>query len=192
MSYNDEHDLVRRSLKGDASAQRSLYERYKVPMFRLCLRYARDWPEAEDILQDGFVKVFTDLKNYRFEGALGGWIRRVILNAALMHVRRQKRLFSVESLDYAVELDSGGDVLAELNAKALTKLLQQLPTGYRAVFNLYAVEGYSHKEIADMLEIDEGTSKSQLFKARKQLRSMLEDIMTSEKQALENQKTKGI
>ena len=190
MSRNDEHDLVRKCLKGDSSAQRSLYEQYKVPMFRLCLRYARDWPEAEDILQDGFVKVFNDLKNYRFEGALGGWIRRVILNAALMHVRRQKRLFPVESLENAAELDTGGDVLADLNARALTKLLQQLPAGYRAVFNLYAVEGYSHKEIAEMLGIDEGTSKSQLFKARKTLKTMIESIMASEKQALENQKTK--
>ena len=126
------------------------------------------------------------------EGALGGWIRRVILNAALMHVRRQKRLFPVESLENAAELDTGGDVLADLNARALTKLLQQLPAGYRAVFNLYAVEGYSHKEIAEMLGIDEGTSKSQLFKARKTLKTMIESIMASEKQALENQKTKGI
>ncbi len=161
-------------------------------MFRLCLRYARDWPEAEDILQDGFVKVFADLKNFRFEGPLGGWIRRVILNAALMHVRRQKRLFPIESLEYAAALDNGSDVLADLSAEALTKLLQKLPAGYRAVFNLYAVEGYSHKEIAGMLGIDEGTSKSQLFKARKTLKAMIENIITSEKKALENQKAKGI
>lgn len=192
MSHNDEHDLVRKCLKGDAAAQRSLYEQYKVPMFRLCLRYARDWPEAEDILQDGFVKVFTDLKNYRFEGALGGWIRRVILNAALMHVRRQKRLFPAEDLENAVNLSAGAGVLAKLNAETLTRLLQQLPAGYRAVFNLYAVEGYSHKEIAAILGIDEGTSKSQLFKARKALQAMIEKLMATEKQALENQKAKDL
>lgn len=157
-------------------------------MFRLCLRYARDWPEAEDMLQDGFVKVFTDLKNYRFEGPLGAWIRRVVLNAALMHVRKQKRLFSSESLENAINLNACNDVLDELNAQTLTQLLQKLPAGYRAVFNLYAVDGYSHSEIANMLGIDEGTSKSQLFKARRALQAMLENLMTSEKQTLENQK----
>lgn len=188
MNRTDEHELVSRCLKGDTAAQRRLYEHYKVPMFRLCLRYARDWPEAEDMLQDGFVKVFTDLKNYRFEGPLGAWIRRVVLNAALMHVRKQKRLFSSESLENAINLNACNDVLDELNAQTLTQLLQKLPAGYRAVFNLYAVDGYSHSEIANMLGIDEGTSKSQLFKARRALQAMLENLMTSEKQTLENQK----
>lgn len=147
-------------------------------MFRLCLRYARDRAEAEDLLQEGFVRVFTDLHQYSSQGALGGWVRRVILNVALQHVRRQQRLFPVVEVDaYASHLPSGDDIVAHLNAEALTQFIQQLPPGYRAVFNLYVVEGYAHKEIADMLGIGVGTSKSQLSKAKAMLRKMLERVM---------------
>lgn len=146
-------------------------------MFRLCLRYARDWPEAEDLLQDAFVKVFNDLPDFRFEGPLGGWVRRVVLNTALMHVRKQQRLFPTEEIESLADRAVNPDIGARLDAEALTRLVQQLPPGYRAVFNLYVIDGYSHREIADMLGIDEGTSKSQLFKAKKALREMMERVM---------------
>lgn len=146
-------------------------------MFRLCLRYARDWPEAEDILQEAFVKVFNDLPNFRFEGPLGGWVRRVVLNTALMHVRKQQRLFPTEDIQHFVDQAVKAEAIERLDAEALTRLIQHLPPGYRAVFNLYVLDGFSHREIAEILGIDEGTSKSQLFKAKKALRSMMESAM---------------
>ncbi|TAK34915.1 MAG: RNA polymerase sigma factor [Saprospiraceae bacterium] len=178
MQHNDEYHLVRGCLRGERQQQRALYERYKVPMFRLCLRFASDRAEAEDLLQEGFVKVFDDLHQYSFQGAFGGWVRRVMLNVALQHVRKQQRMFPVVDVDaYTNYLPSGDDIIAQLDAEALTKFIQQLPPGYRAVFNLYVVEGYPHKEIAGMLGIDVGTSKSQLSKAKTALRGMLERVM---------------
>jgi len=178
LQHNDEHDLVRRCLHGERQQQQELYDRYKVPMFRLCLRYANDRAGAEDLLQEGFLKVFSDLHKFSFHGALGGWVRRVILNVALQHVRKQKQMFLVADVDaFAGDLSSGDDIIARLNAEALTTFIQQLPPGYRAVFNLYVVEGYPHKEIAGMLGIDVGTSKSQLSKAKAALRGMLERVM---------------
>lgn len=178
LQITDEHRLVKDCLRGDRQQQRALYEQYKVPMFRLCLRYARDRAEAEDLLQDGFIKVFSDLHQYSFQGAFGGWVRRVVLNVALQHVRKQQRLFPVLEMDaFANSLSSEQDIIATLNVEALTNLIQKLPPGYRAVFNLFAVEGFSHQEIADMLEIEEGTSKSQLSKAKAMLRKMVERVM---------------
>jgi RNA polymerase sigma-70 factor (ECF subfamily) len=180
MTIADEHLLVKGCLKGERQYQKALYEKYKTPMFRLCLRYARDRNEAEDLLQEGFVKVFTDLHQYSFQGAFGGWVRRVVLNVVLQHLRKQHRqLYTLEVDHHTKVLRSDDNVLADLNAEYLTQLIQRLPPGYRAVFNLYVIEGYSHQEIADMLGIDSGTSKSQLSKAKATLRGMLEKMMIS-------------
>lgn len=169
-----ELQLVKRCIKGDAHSQRTLYETFKVPMFRLCLRYADNRQTAEDILQDGFIMVFKDLKHYKGNGALGGWIRKVMINVALQHIRKRVKLFAVEELEAANQLTSEEETIYDhLGAKELTSLIQQLPNGYRMVFNLYVVEGYAHKEIADLLNISESTSKSQLFKAKAQLRRLV-------------------
>ena len=149
-------------------------------MFRLCLRYAKDKAEAEDILQDGFIKVFADLAKYRGDGALGGWIRRVILNVALQHVRKQKKQFQIVEIDQISETRYSEEIVfSQFGARALTQLIQQLPPGYRTVFNLYVVEGYSHKEIAEKLNFTVSTSKSQLSKAKAMLRQMLEKRLIS-------------
>ena len=170
--------LLKGCLKGEASSQRALYEKYKTPMFRVCLRYAKGRAEAEDILQEGFIKVFTDLHQFKSTGALGGWMRKVIVNVALMHIRKKRVLFSsVEIDDLSNEFITEEDVFAEMNAKALTKIIQQLPDGYRAVFNMYVIEGFSHKEIAEQLNVSVGTSKSQLSKGKAMLRMMIEKIM---------------
>jgi len=172
--------LVKGCLGGDRHSQRALYERFKVPMFRLCLRYAKDGPEAEDLLQEGFIKVFSDLHQFKHRGALGGWIRRVMVNIALQHIRKNKQLFTnveIETMEDRHSTDE--NIFAELGAKNLTKMIQQLPPGYRAVFNMYVIEGYSHKEIADQLNISENTSKSQLSKAKATLRKRLEKVMIS-------------
>lgn len=169
-----ELQLTKRCLNGDSKAQRTLYETFKVPMFRLCLRYANNRQTAEDMLQDGFIMVFKDLKHYKGSGALGGWIRKVMINVALQHIRKRVKLFAIEELEAANQITSKEETIYEqLGAKELTMLIQQLPDGYRMVFNLYVVEGYAHKEIADLLNISVSTSKSQLFKAKAQLRHLV-------------------
>lgn len=170
--------ILKGCLKGDRNAQKALYEKYKVPMFRVCLRYAQSRQEAEDMLQDGFIKVFSDLHQFRSDGALGGWIRRVMVNIALMQIRKRKNLFSsIEIEQVADDFTTDENIFAEMNAKALTRLIQKLPPGYRVVFNMYVVEGYPHKEIAEKLNISINTSKSQLSKAKAMLRKMLEKII---------------
>jgi RNA polymerase sigma factor (sigma-70 family) len=178
LDSRDEHQIVKDCLKGNRESQRALYEKYKVPMFRLCLRYAGDHAEAEDILQDGFIKVFNDLHQFGFRGVFGGWLRKVVLNVALQHVRKKSRMNPVVETDSLVnQLHTDENILSELHAETLTKLIQTLPPGYRAVFNLYVVEGYSHQEIGELLGIEEGTSKSQLSKSKAALRAMIENIM---------------
>lgn len=173
--YSDQ-DLIKGVLRGSPAHQTALYRAYSVPMFRIVLRYARDRAEAEDMLQDGFIKVFNDMAQFRSEGALGGWIRRIMINSALSHLRK-KRDFLVETGDFAPyesKVRTEEDFASTLDAERLMKTLQKLPPGYRAVFNLYAIEGFSHEEIAGELGISVGTSKSQLFKARDYLKKIIQ------------------
>ncbi|MCB9275707.1 MAG: sigma-70 family RNA polymerase sigma factor [Lewinellaceae bacterium] len=175
------HPFLSGCLKGEPPAQRQLYEAFKVPMFRLCLRYAGSREEAEDMLQEGFIKVFTDLQQYRGEGPLAGWVRRVVLNVVLQHLRRQKNTpvaLDVQDIPDVPDEDTD-NLFGELRARALAALVQRLPPGYRTVFNLFVMEGHSHREIADILDISESTSKSQLSKAKAMLRRMLEKSLTS-------------
>ena len=172
--------MVQGCLSGDKRSQRALYERYKVQMFRLCLRYAHNRMEAEDMLQEGFVKVYTDLHQFRQTGPLGGWIRRVMVNTALQFIRKRKKLFPTMDIElaeaqYVMEEDRG----LALNPQLLIQMIQQLPTGYRAVFNMHVLEGYTHKEIAAYLDIEPNTSKSQLSKAKAMLRKLLSKHMIS-------------
>jgi RNA polymerase sigma factor (sigma-70 family) len=181
MQQLNDAELVSGVLRGSAAHQSALYRQFSVPMFRVVLRFARDHAEAEDMLQDGFIRVFRDLAQFRAEGALGGWIRRIMVNTALSHLRRQ-RDFLRETADfspYENRLRTDEDFVAALDAESLLKVLQKLPPGYRAVFNLYAIDGYSHEEIAEQLGISIGTSKSQLFKAREYLKRMLDKSFIS-------------
>jgi len=175
-----EKDLLDGCLNHKSSYQKALYERYKVQLFRVCLRYAKDKMEAEDMLQDGFIKIFADLHQYRGQGALGGWLRKVVVNVALQHIRKHKKFQHNIELDYiSNEYQTDEVANANLNAQALTNLIQKLPVGYRTVFNLFVIEGYSHKEIAALLDISENTSKSQLSKAKATLRRTLEKKVAS-------------
>ena len=171
----DQAKIIAASIKGDEQAQRYLYEKFKVARFGICLRYARDRSEAEDILQEGFIKIFKDLKQYNGKGSLGGWMRRVMVNAALQYLRKWKREFlHVNVEENQANLEAPAIVYSKLGADELTLLIQRLPLGYRTIFNLYVVEGYPHKEIAEKLGISENTSKTQLRKAKAALRAMLE------------------
>ena len=180
MNKNPEKHLIKGCLKGDRKSQNILYENYKIPMFRLCLRFAKDKSEAEDLLQESFIKVYKDLKHYKNKGALGAWIRKVTLNISLQHVRSKKNVFSNEELDEKAYVQKYEDFSFDyLDAQILTKLIQQLPPGYRAVFNLFEIEEYKHKEIAELLNISISTSKSQLHKAKAILKEKLESILVS-------------
>ncbi|MFK7807568.1 MAG: RNA polymerase sigma factor [Saprospiraceae bacterium] len=176
-----EDQLIKGCLAGNRDCQRQLYETYKVPMFRICLRYGNDRMEAEDMLQDGFIRVFTDLKQFSGKGAFGGWMRRVIVNACLMHIRKNKKFQYNTTLEVVADThQTDEEIYSRLGAESLTKIIRQLPTGYRVVFNLFVIEGYSHQEIANQLNINVNTSKSQLSKAKASLRKKLDAIMTSE------------
>jgi RNA polymerase sigma-70 factor (ECF subfamily) len=170
-----EKQLLADCLRHKADAQRQLYERYKVQMYRLCLRYAGNSAEAEDLLQEGFIRVFSDLHQFRGEGALGGWIRQVVLRTALQYLRKRMKEAPIVSEDLIPDsLAMATFPDEDWDARQIVHLLQQLPEGYRTVFNLFVIEEYSHKEIADMLQISESTSKTQLFKAKAHLRRHLE------------------
>ena len=168
-----ETDLIKGCIKQNANCQRMLFEEFAGKMVSVCLRYANDNMEAEDIMQDGFIKVFQYLHQFKFEGSFEGWIRRIIVNTAIRHLEKKKLQFKEidESGADAPKLDPYA--YAHLGQDDLMKLINQLPEGYKIVFNLNVIEGYSHEEIAEMLHIQPGTSRSQLVKARKMLQHQI-------------------
>lgn len=165
----DEHELIRGCLRGSAQCQRDLYERFAGKMYAVCLRYARTREDAADILQEGFVKVFTKLDQFQFQGSFEGWIRRVIVNTALRTYQKQRYDYEQSGYERLPDMPVDPDAVSLLSEAELMGLVQRLPDGYRAVFNLVAIEGYSHAEAASMLGIQESTSRSQLTKARRHL-----------------------
>ncbi len=162
----DLDDYIRKCIKGDQRAQTELYKRYASKMFGVCLRYSRDSSEAEDNLQEGFIRVFTKISQYGFKGSFEGWMRRIMVNTALEKFRKKNQLFPVEDMVIYEKISLTDDTISAISADDLLKMIQKLPPRYRMVFNLYVIEGYSHQEIADMMNISEGTSKSNLSRAR--------------------------
>jgi len=171
---------IKAAKKGNPTAQRYLYEAYKISLFTICLRYSRDKLEAEDILQEGFINIFKDLHQFTEKGNIEGWMKRVMVNTALRYLRKWKKDWQHEDpQDYEEAFHSQEIVFQRLGMEELTKLIQRLPNGYKIVFNLYVIEGYNHKEIATLLGISENTSKTQLFKAKAALRKQLEQQLLS-------------
>ncbi len=165
MFENLDH-IIRGCQAGDPRAQRELYVHFKDKMFGVCLRYAGNYDDAQDIVQDGFVKIFEKIGQFRFEGAFEGWVRKVMVNTALEKYRMHCQVININDGIKEVENTSVSDTGSEISVKELLQFVQQLSPKYRMVFNLYAIEGYSHKEISAMLNITEGTSKSNLSRAR--------------------------
>ncbi len=161
-----EQELLQSCIKGDSKAQKLLYEKYSRVMFGICLRYSNTYDEAKDILQDGFVKVFTKMGQFGFQGSFEGWMKRIFVNTALEYYRSQKKYMYHEDVDAAHEQPHHDYTVDKIGQKEILALIQQMAPGYRNVLNLFIVEGYSHAEIAEMLNINEGTSKSQLSRAR--------------------------
>ncbi|HRE38450.1 MAG TPA: RNA polymerase sigma factor [Chitinophagaceae bacterium] len=178
-----ESDLINGCLQGNRRMQEELYRRFSPRMYAVCLRYAGNAEEAEDILQEGFIKVFKKLDSFRGDGSFEGWIRRIFVNTAIEHFRRKRYLMPVTEKEENTIEGKYTSVLDELGAKDIMALIQELSPGYRTVFNMYVVEGYTHKEIADMLGISEGTSKSQLSRAKVILQDMVRNFIDKERGA---------
>jgi len=157
--------------------QEELYRRFSPRMYAVCLRYAGNAEEAEDILQEGFIKIFKKLDSFRSEGSFEGWIRRIFVNTAIEHFRRKRYLQPVTEKEENTIEGKYISILDELAEQDILSLVQQLSPGYRTVFNMYVVEGYTHKEIADLLGISEGTSKSQLSRAKVILQEMVKKFI---------------
>ena len=167
-----DEQLINGCKNGDRLAQRMLYDKYSRKMFGVCLRYCDKKEEAEEILQEGLLKVFQKINDFRGDGGLEGWIRKIIVNTALDHYRKNKNKIVEEDLKDSES--TGVEPNMELRIKDLLGIIRQLPTGFRTVFNLYAIEGYNHAEIGKLLNISEGTSKSQYSRARSYLIKMIE------------------
>lgn len=186
-----EDDLLKGCLRRDASAQKLLYDTYSSKMYGLCYRYVKDSMEAEDILITAFTKVFDKIQQFKNEGSFEGWIRRIVVNEALTYLRRNRAMYLETDLEQADREPDFNALSDHLEAEDLLKMIQELPTGYRIVFNLYAIDGYSHKEIADQLGISESTSKSQLSRARTYLQKVLleHDWMVNKKMSSDESAT---
>lgn len=171
----EQYKLVKECLNGKPAAQRELYEQYAPVMLGVCYRYTKSMVDAEDVLQEGFVKVFKFLHQFKFEGELGAWIRRIMVTTAINYLKRNSRYQAdLSYLDVGLHPVSDQNPEVNIGAKELAELIRQLPAGYQTIFNLHAVEGYTHVEIGKMLGINEGTSRSQYSRARALLIEWLE------------------
>lgn len=171
-----DENLVKECVSGNTIAQKKFYDMFARKMMGVCLRYTNNYEEAQDVLQDGFIKIFNKLPMFESKGSLEGWVRRIMVNTALDAYRKGKKHqknVDVDSVSFL--LDSDDYTIESLNAEDLLKVIQSIPEGYRVVFNLFAIEGYSHKEIAEQLGVTESTSKSQYSRAKKMLRKILID-----------------
>jgi RNA polymerase sigma factor (sigma-70 family) len=171
-----DEELVEGCVLKDAKAQRYLFDTYSRRLMGVCSRYCDSREEAEDVLQEGLIKIFERIGSFRGNGSLEGWMRKIVVNTALDHFRKQKAFrnsFDISEMEHVAGVTD--HVLESMDARDMLKVIKELPTGFRTVFNLYAIEGYHHKEIADMLGITESTSKSQYSRARSHLMKMLQN-----------------
>lgn len=176
-------EIIYKCWEGNSKAQTELYRLFSPRMYGVCLRYAKDSADAEDILQEGFVRVYTKIRQFEFKGSFEGWMRRIMVNTALERFRKHDRLYPVEEMSIYESTEWVEETISSISAGELMKIIQELPPRYRMVFNLYAIEGYSHLEIGAMMKISEGTSKSNLSRARMILQKRVTEEFGSEKRA---------
>lgn len=188
-----EEKLISGCLANNSASQNELYKHFAAKMFGVCLRYAKDRDEAADLLQEGFIKVFDNLPKFKKEGSFEGWIRRIMVNTALSNFRKKHHMYAIiniddlEVKDESLE-DDGDDLINQIEINEVLEIIKQLSPGYQMVLNLYAIEGFSHKEIAKQLGISENTSKSQLSRARLILQNKLKENITKKKLIKINEK----
>ena len=173
--FEPDNDIIEGCMLGNPRMQRMLYDKYSPKMYALCLRYASNTADAQDILQDGFIKIFVNISRFKGTGSFEGWIRRIMVNTAIEHFRKKNTLYVIDEKTENQLPDEHLNFFNQLEAKELLEIIKTMPIGYRTVFNLYAVEGYTHKEIAQMMNINEGTSKSQLARAKSWLKEKIKN-----------------
>lgn len=176
--HNNEAQLIKKAIKNNREAQHVLYELHAPKMLSVCRYYIQDVHQAEEAMLNGFFKVFTNLKSFKGEGSFEGWIRRIMVRESISYIRQQKNIeFAVEEVE--VKEDYSNNIKSEIEVAQIQQVIDSLPEGYRMVFVMYAIEGYKHHEIAELLKISVGTSKSQLFKARQMLQQQIKELNTS-------------
>lgn len=175
-SIDNEKELISRCLKNDAAAQKEMYQQFAGTMYTICLRYAQHQEEAKDFLQDGFVKAFKALHTFSFKGSFEGWLKRIFVNNALEEIRKKGRLVLTETLPDTKIIEDEWRMGSKMNMQHILNCISTLPDGYRTIFNMYVIDGYSHAEISRMMGITESTSKTQLRKARLALQQKLKDF----------------
>jgi RNA polymerase sigma factor (sigma-70 family) len=171
-----DEDLIQGCIREDRECQALLYEKYGDKMFGVCLRYTKTREEAEDVFQDAFVKILNKISSYKHTGSFEGWMRRIMVNTALRSKDKRALKYEVSDIEDVKEPAFDQQLLANMEAKTIVGLISELPDGYQVVFNLFAIEGYSHKEIAEKLGVTESTSRTQYLRARKALQEKLEAI----------------
>ncbi len=181
VNFSTESGLIQGCLKGDRTAQRHLYETYSGKFLAICIRYLKDREHAEDVMIEGFMKIFEKMPQYQAKGSFEGWMKRIIVTQALMTLRSNRHLMMEVNLENESHFEDHNYELNHLEAEDLMKMVESLPVGYRTVFNLFAIEGYSHQEISDLLGITESTSKSQLNRARNTLKGKLVEYQPNER-----------
>lgn len=175
LDYADTHkNIVEKCKRGNRQAQFELYRLYSKAMYNICLRMVKNQLDAEDILQNSFVDVFTKLHTFKFQSSVGAWIKRIVINNCINHLKRKKVYFVELELRHANIVEEPMVEDGKLNVEFINQAIYELPDGYRIVFTLYLLEGYDHKEIAQILEISEATSKSQYSRARKKLKEIIQ------------------
>lgn len=172
----DYQTLIKKCLKGDPHAQKEMFDHFSGKMYYVCLRYAHDEVEAQDMLQEGFIRLFGNLDSFKGMGSFEGWTRRIFVHTAIKYYHKMRKHNGNVAIENAYAHEVSATVIGELGERELLDLVQSLPDGYRVVFNMYAIEGYSHKEIGEALGIKESTSRSQLVKARKMLQNQVADL----------------
>ena len=186
---SDQKELIHQVLKGNPKAQKELYDAYADIMLGVCYRYCKSLADAEDMLQEGFVKVFKNLKQFKGSGELGAWIRRIMVNTAINEIKKTKiQLINREDEDDTVNLSTDDDLEILLTAKEIASIIQLMPDGYRIVFNLHAIEGFSHNEIASLLNIKPVSVRSQYQRARMLLIELLQKAEVKRQKPVENGK----
>ena len=171
-----EKDIILGCLRNEPKYQKALFDKYSGILMTICRRYFTDIALAEDALQEGFIRIFKNLHQFKFSGSFEGWLKRVVVNVCLRKLQSEARQFEMGDLEKTKTPSIRSDVEAKVNAEDLMKLIEKLPKGYRTVFNMYAIDGFSHKEIAAELGITSSTSRSQLVKARNMLQKLLEEL----------------
>ena len=167
-----EANIVDRCKRQDRKAQKALYEKYSPLFYAICMRYVKNRTEAEDLMVESFYKIFSKIDSYKGQGSFEGWMKRIVINESLMHIRKHKNLSLHVEIEKAYDLKEESTIISDINYKEVLGLLDDLAPGYRTIFNLYIIEGYKHREIAELLGISINTSKSQLILAKKKLREL--------------------